>query len=62
MNCERCNDTGIYETGNNDEPCTCPAGDTALFSVCVPGIKGAQLMRGAELRRAHASPRHSEEP
>jgi ASC-1-like (ASCH) protein len=37
-NCEKCNDTGIYETGNNDLPCDCPAGATALFNVT--GVEG----------------------
>jgi hypothetical protein len=24
--CSRCNDTGIWDTGNNEVPCTCPKG------------------------------------
>lgn len=31
--CKRCDDTGVVETGNNDFPCDCPAGKTALFNV-----------------------------
>lgn len=44
--CSRCNDTGIYETGNNDFPCSCPAGLTAKFNV-----GGSRLVTGAELRK-----------
>jgi hypothetical protein len=33
MNCTECNDTGVIETGNNDLPCSCPAGDVAMFNV-----------------------------
>lgn len=54
MNCKRCNDTGVYETGNNDEPCDCPAGDTAEFNVCKLG-GGLRVVTGAELRREHAT-------
>jgi hypothetical protein len=46
--CPKCNDTGVIETGNNDLPCDCPKGDTALFnSAWVKGgpITGAQLKR-----------------
>ena len=31
--CDKCNDTGVVETGNNDLPCDCPAGETALFNL-----------------------------
>lgn len=43
--CDRCRDTGVYETGNNDFPCSCPRGLTAKFNVCgVAGpITGAQM-------------------
>ena len=30
--CSKCNDTGVIVTGNNDLPCTCPAGNTAKFN------------------------------
>ena len=43
--CKRCNDTGVFETGNNDFPCSCPAGLTAKFNT-----GGARLVTGAELR------------
>lgn len=33
MTCARCGDTGVWETGNNDLPCNCPAGATAVFNV-----------------------------
>ena len=45
--CKKCNDTGVIETGNNDLPCDCPAGDRALFNVV--GVKGP--VTGAEMRR-----------
>lgn len=45
--CKKCNDTGSIETGNNDLPCDCPAGKTALFNVA-----GApRPVTGAELQR-----------
>ncbi len=31
--CVRCKDTGVIDTGNNDLPCDCAQGDTALFNV-----------------------------
>ena len=37
--CEKCNDTGVIETGNNGLPCDCPAGATALFNQA--GVDGA---------------------
>ena len=44
MPCPECNDTGVIETGNNDLPCECPAGDTALFNDADLGtVTGAQL-------------------
>lgn len=30
--CKKCGDTGIIETGNNDLPCDCLAGNKALFN------------------------------
>lgn len=42
--CAKCGDTGVIETGNNDLPCNCPAGDMALFNTC-EGVK-----TGAEVR------------
>lgn len=45
--CMQCNDTGVIETGNNDIPCDCPAGNSALFNTT--GVDGS--VTGAELRR-----------
>ncbi len=45
--CAMCNDTGIIETGNNDLPCSCPAGATARFNEA--GVEGS--VTGAEIRR-----------
>lgn len=45
--CTNCNDTGVEETGNNDLPCNCPAGATALFNVA--GVEGS--VTGEEMQR-----------
>lgn len=45
--CNRCGDSGVIETGNNDLPCDCPAGDVALFNQA--GVVGP--VTGAEIRR-----------
>lgn len=45
--CGKCNDTGVYETGNNDLPCDCEAGKTALFNHA--GVDGP--ITGTEMRR-----------
>jgi hypothetical protein len=45
--CKKCNNTGVIETGNNDLPCDCPAGETALFNHA--GVIGP--VTGAELQR-----------
>jgi len=45
--CEKCGGNGVIVTGNNDLPCDCPAGATALFNVC--GVVGE--VTGEELRR-----------
>jgi len=45
--CSKCGGIGIWETGNNDLPCDCPAGDTALFNEA--GVEG--VVTGAEIRR-----------
>lgn len=42
--CKRCDGTGVWETGNNDLPCPCGAGDDVVYST----PKGKQT--GAELR------------
>lgn len=46
-NCLKCNDTGVIETGNNDLPCDCPAGDKAKFNEA--GVRGQ--VTGAEVKR-----------
>lgn len=45
--CENCKETGVIETGNNDLPCDCPAGDTVLFNIA--GVTG--MVTGAEVKR-----------
>jgi hypothetical protein len=45
--CQKCGDTGVIETGNNDLPCGCPAGDTALFNEA--GVRGP--VTGLEIRK-----------
>lgn len=47
--CEKCQDTGIIDTGNNDLPCDCAAGDRAEFNCCVPG--GLAVKTGNQLKR-----------
>mgnify|MGYP001560599678 CR=1 FL=1 len=47
IKCTKCNDTGVIETGNNDLPCDCPAGDEALFNEM--GVIGP--VTGAEVKR-----------
>lgn len=44
--CNRCRD-GVVDTGNNDLPCDCPKGSSALFNTA--GVAG--LVTGAESRR-----------
>jgi len=44
--CLQCNDSGVVDTGNNDLPCDCPAGDVALFNEA--GVE--DLVTGAEIR------------
>lgn len=43
--CVLCGDTGVIVTGNNDLPCDCPAGQTALFNdAMVDGpVTGAEV-------------------
>lgn len=44
--CRECGDTGVIETGNNDEPCHCPAGDAAIFNT----TRGVQTGREIKAR------------
>lgn len=57
--CPKCNDTGVWETGNNDLPCDCPAGKTALFNVAgfAAPVRGADLDR---LDRSHYCKEHQQ--
>lgn len=45
--CQVCKGTGIWETGNNDLPCDCPAGATAMFNQS--GVDG--LVTGEEVKK-----------
>jgi hypothetical protein len=47
MGCSKCNGTGSIETGNNDLPCDCRAGNSSQFNVA--GVKGT--VTGAEVKR-----------
>jgi hypothetical protein len=47
MKCPHCKDTGVIETGNNDFPCECPAGDTAIFNLGWEKITGKELKERA---------------
>lgn len=45
--CEKCNGTGVIETGNNDEPC-----DGAIFNVAGRGeVFGATLKEEREKQK-----------
>lgn len=44
--CEKCNGTGTIDTGNNELPCDCEAGDTAMFSIA--GVDG--IVTGEEVK------------
>ena len=52
--CNKCNDTGVIETGNNDLPCSCPAGDTALFNET--GVRGPITGRQVKRHFLNSSP------
>jgi len=41
--CRKCGGSGVIETGNNDLPCECPAGDHALFNTGGATKTGAQI-------------------
>ncbi|MBT5338770.1 hypothetical protein HN858_03400 [Candidatus Falkowbacteria bacterium] len=47
VDCSKCNDTGVNETGNNDLPCECPAGDTALFNT----VEASEPIPGRLIKR-----------
>lgn len=49
--CPRCNDTGVWETGNNDFPCDCPAGNLAEFNVAGRGIVSGATLKAEQLAR-----------
>jgi hypothetical protein len=46
--CSKCGDSGVIETGNNDLPCSCEAGDKALFNDA--HVKGGSIT-GAQVKR-----------
>jgi hypothetical protein len=54
--CSECNDTGVVETGNNDFPCDCPAGDTAKF------VDSRGAVDGKTLKREYAAQRNAPLP
>lgn len=42
--CPKCGGTGVIETGNNDLPCDCLAGDKAVFNDAVLGrVTGKEI-------------------
>jgi hypothetical protein len=49
--CRDCNNTGVIETGNNDIPCHCPAGNTAVFN-----CTGEGQLTGAEIKHLNDLP------
>lgn len=57
MKCQKCKDTGVIETGNNDIPCVCPEGDTAIFNDAELGaITGKQLKKKLGFKPAKLPP------
>ncbi len=51
--CRDCNGTGVIDTGNNELPCSCPAGDRATFNVAGRGqVSGSTLKQETEAARA----------
>lgn len=51
MKCPYCQDTGVIETGNNDFPCECPAGDLAVFNLGTEKITGKEYKERAKKLR-----------
>ena len=49
--CPKCNDTGVIETGNNDLPCSCPKGDTAIFNTCEYGQVTGKYIKQKERKK-----------
>jgi hypothetical protein len=45
--CKDCGGRGVIDTGNNELPCSCPAGEAAQFNVA--GVQG--LVSGKEVKR-----------
>ena len=45
--CDKCKDTGVIETGNNDFPCNCSTGDATLFNVTnvVGPVTGVEIKK-----------------
>ena len=54
MKCTKCDDTGVIETGNNDLPCDCSKGDTAIFNVGYETLTGAEIKSRNALRTTEA--------
>lgn len=43
--CNECGGTGVIETGNNDLPCKCFAGDMAMFNVAGRGQVQGHILK-----------------
>ncbi len=56
MNCPECNDSGVIETGNNDLPCDCPAGDRAKFNVAGRGVQTGRQVKDSYPRDSDELP------
>jgi hypothetical protein len=52
--CEKCNGTGTIDTGNNELPCDCEAGNTAMFSIA--GVDGSVTGKEVKLFFLNDSP------
>lgn len=53
--CSKCGDTGSIDTGNNDLPCDCPAGETAKFNQA--GVRGPVTGREVKQHFLNDSPK-----
>lgn len=49
MNCLKCRDTGVIAKVDGDIPCTCPAGDVAIFRYVSHGVPTE--ITGKELKK-----------
>lgn len=62
VKCTKCGDSGVIETGNNDLPCDCPAGDNAFFNVTGEGkVSGKDLKARSKVKKTNPLPSQESE-